>query len=77
MKLAEYLRLARSADGGRVRRYQFAARIGVAPSMITEYCEGRAWPGRDVMAAIVRETDGAVTPNDFMSPALQEEGAAL
>lgn len=49
-----------------IRRRDFAARIGVSPIMITEYCNGSAWPKRETMIAIARETDGAVTANDFV-----------
>ena len=34
--------------------------------MITAYCEDRMWPGKERMEAIVRETNGAVTANDFI-----------
>lgn len=60
MKLADWLKQTKT------RRNAFAVRIGVTASMITEYCEGRMWPGRDKMESIVRETDGEVTANDFL-----------
>jgi 3,4-dihydroxy 2-butanone 4-phosphate synthase/GTP cyclohydrolase II len=50
----------------KIQRYVFAARIGVTPSMITEYCDRGVWPRKEVMQAIVRETNGAVTANDFL-----------
>lgn len=65
MKLADWLNLP-NPDGSRKRRRDFAIRIGVTPSMITAYCEDRMWPGRERMEAIVRETSGAVTANDFI-----------
>lgn len=65
MKLADWLNLP-NPDGSRKRRRNFAIRIGVTPSMITAYCEDRMWPGRERMEAIVRETNGAVTANDFI-----------
>lgn len=49
-----------------IRKYIFARMIGVTPTMVTEYCEGRIWPGRDKMQAIARETHGDVTANDFV-----------
>lgn len=73
MKLAEWLALP-NPDGSRKRRYVFAERIGVTPIMVTAYCEGSTWPGRDKMEAIVRETNGAVTANDFID--MQRSGAA-
>lgn len=66
MKLADWLALP-NPDGSRKRRRDFAAKIGVHPTMVTEYAEDRAWPGRERMEAIVRETGGQVTPNDFLS----------
>lgn len=80
MKLADWLNIPND-DGSRKRRRDFAARIGVTPSMVTAYCENRMWPGREKMEAIARETDGAVTPNDFItipspSPDLKPEVAA-
>lgn len=66
MKLADWLNIP-NEDGSRKRRRDFAVRIGVTPSMVTAYCENRMWPGREKMEAIARETDGAVTPNDFIN----------
>jgi transcriptional regulator with XRE-family HTH domain len=66
MKLIDWLQ-QRNPDGSRKRRRDFARQIGVSPTMVTEYAEGRAWPGRDKMEAIVRETAGAVTANDFLA----------
>jgi 3,4-dihydroxy 2-butanone 4-phosphate synthase/GTP cyclohydrolase II len=66
MKLAHWLNLP-NPDGSRKRRRDFAARIGVTPTMITAYCEDRTWPSRDKMEAIMRETRGAVTANDFIN----------
>jgi len=65
MKLSDWL-LIPNPDGTKKRRSKFAADIGVTPTMITAYCAGQMWPGRDKMEAIARETDGAVTANDFV-----------
>lgn len=65
MKLADWLNLP-NPDGSRKRRSAFAAEIGVTPSMVTQYCLGRMWPGKDKMEAIVEKTHGAVTANDFI-----------
>ncbi len=65
MKLADWFK-QRNADGSKRLRYVFAERIGRTPSMVTDYCEGRTWPDRETMEAIVRATDGAVTANDFL-----------
>lgn len=76
MKLADWLTLP-NPDGSRKRRRDFATRIGVTPSMITAYCEDRMWPGRERMEAIARETNGAVTANDFIDmPASNPSEAA-
>lgn len=60
MKLEQWLKKTKT------RRYVFAERIGVTPSMITDYCAGKSWPQRDKFEAIARETDGKVMPNDFL-----------
>jgi DNA-binding transcriptional regulator YdaS (Cro superfamily) len=72
MKLADWLAIP-NPDGSKKRRNAFAAAIEVTPIMVTQYCEGTAWPGRDKMAAIARETAGAVTANDFVD---MQQGAA-
>lgn len=60
MKLADWL------TSHKITRTEFAKRIGVTPALITSYCNGSVWPGREKMEAVHRETDGAVTANDFM-----------
>ena len=66
MRLADFLNLARKS-GHRILRYKFAEKIGVTPCMITDYVNDRAWPQRERFEAMVRESDGLVTPNDFLS----------
>lgn len=66
MKLKQWFDIP-NPDGTKRRRNAFAARLGVTPSMVTCYCEETSWPGREIMAAIWRETGGEVTPNDFLS----------
>ena len=42
----------------------------VSPGAVTLICrEGRAWLSRETAERIVAETDGAVTPNDFLHEA--------
>jgi DNA-binding transcriptional regulator YdaS (Cro superfamily) len=65
MKLAEWLDLP-NPDGSRKRRDEFATRIDVTPQMISAYCAGTIWPSKKRMENIVRVTEGAVTPNDFV-----------
>ncbi len=61
MKLSEWLK--RNA----VPRSSFARRIGVTPGAVTQMCAPAAWVSRDTAELILRETNGGVTPNDFLS----------
>jgi 3,4-dihydroxy 2-butanone 4-phosphate synthase/GTP cyclohydrolase II len=62
MKLADWL------DRNRVRRGEFARRIGVSPGAVTQICRDEgAWVSRETAERIVAETAGAVTPNDFLA----------
>lgn len=65
MKLADWLKIP-NVDGTRKRRRDFAAKIGVTPTMITEYCEDRMWPRKEIMQRIFDETGGQVSANDFI-----------
>jgi 3,4-dihydroxy 2-butanone 4-phosphate synthase/GTP cyclohydrolase II len=61
MQLGEWLRK------NRVKRSDFAARIGLTPGAITQLCNNEApWLSRETAETILRETKGAVTPNDFL-----------
>ena len=61
MKLGEWLRV------NKVKRGDFARRIGLTPGAVTQICNGpSAWMSRDTAAAILRATAGAVTPNDLL-----------
>lgn len=66
MRLSEWLELP-NPDGSKKSRATFADNIGVTPQMISAYCNDRMWPGKERMEAIVRETHGAVTANDFIN----------
>lgn len=66
MKLADWFKTP-NPDGTRKRKGDFALRIGVTPQIISAYCNGSMWPGRERMVAIVRETQGAVTADDFLT----------
>lgn len=61
MKLAAFL------EKTKTKRTVFAEKIGVTPGWITALCDGSGWPSRDVAEKIEHETEGAVTPNDFLS----------
>src|SRR3954452_15402002 len=51
-----------------VKRTDFARRIGVSPGAITQICRDEgAWVSRETAERIVAETQGAVTPNDFLA----------
>src|SRR5580700_5005659 len=61
MKLEEWLK----AKG--VKRADFARSIGVSPGAVTQFCNQQgAWISRETATMILRETKGAVTPNDFL-----------
>ena len=62
MKLDDYL-LSNEISGP-----DFAAKIGVAPSTLWRLRKSRVRPDWKTMDAIASATDGAVTPNDFVSP---------
>ncbi len=59
MKLSEYLELSGETDE------QFAAKIGTDRSTVTRLRGTNQKPSAKTMAAIARETKGAVTANDF------------
>ena len=61
MKLADWL------TRQNVKRNDFARRIGLSPGAVTQMCNlGEAWVSRETAMLILRETQGAVTPNDFL-----------
>lgn len=51
----------------KIKRTDFAARIGVTPQTITGWCKGTFWIDRNKAKAVFRETNGAVTPTDLMN----------
>lgn len=63
MKLSDWLKETKTP------KYRFAERIGVQPSVVTDYCLGRYCPRPKVAIAIMRETAGRVTANDFLPDA--------
>src|SRR5215475_7695752 len=65
MKLGDWLRR------NQMTRADFARRIGLSPGAVTLICrEHGSWLSRETAERIVAETQGAVTPNDFLDPAL-------
>ncbi len=68
MQLSAWLRREK------VKRSDFAARIGLSPGAVTQLCNNDApWLSRETAETILRETKGAVTPNDFLG--LRPKGA--
>lgn len=65
MKLADWLKRTRTPQ------YKFAERLGVSPGIVSHWCNGTAWPEKDRIEAIVRETNGEVSPNDLLSEEAQ------
>lgn len=61
MTLRDYL------DSRQLTADQFAAVIEVDPVSVNRYLRGVRKPKWAVMARIMSATDGAVTPNDFVS----------
>lgn len=61
MKLGDWLKQTR------MPQYVFARKLGVSPGIVSHWCNGTVWPERHRVEAIVRETNGAVTPNDLLS----------
>jgi 3,4-dihydroxy 2-butanone 4-phosphate synthase / GTP cyclohydrolase II len=62
MKLGDWLKR------NQVSRTDFARRIGVSPGAVTLICrEHGSWLSRETAERIVAETQGAVTPNDFLA----------
>ena len=71
MKLADFLS---NAD---IKATAFAERIGVTRQTLWRYISGERRPEWDVLERIQRETEGQVTPNDFLDvdPRLLPEGS--
>lgn len=61
MKLAEYL------TAHKISQAEFAALIGATQPSVSRYCGGRIPENKETMLAIMRETGGLVTANDFFT----------
>jgi 3,4-dihydroxy 2-butanone 4-phosphate synthase/GTP cyclohydrolase II len=69
MKLGDWLKR------NQISRTDFARRIGVSPGAVTLICrEHGSWLSRETAERIVAETQGAVTPNDFLAAPLTFQG---
>ncbi len=57
-----------------ISRTDFARRVGLSKGAISQICnQAGAWVSRETALQILRETGGAVTPNDFLSCAALKE----
>lgn len=70
MRLSEYL------EAKKLKPSRFAEMVGVPASTITRLVRGERSPGIELIEKIVKATDGAITPNDFIAPAPHEVTAA-
>ncbi|ACK49815.1 3,4-dihydroxy-2-butanone 4-phosphate synthase [Methylocella silvestris BL2] len=62
MKLGDWLKQQN------VSKAEFARRTGLSKGAISQFCNsGEAWVSRETAQQILRETQGAVTPNDFLA----------
>ncbi len=61
MKLVEFL------AANKISQADFGARIGTTQAAVSRYCNGRIPEDKETMRAIVRETGGLVTANDFFA----------
>ena len=72
MKLGDWLKR------NNVSRAEFARRTGLSKGAISQFCnQGEAWVSRETAQQILRETSGAVTPNDFLQIGVTKEVAAM
>ncbi len=60
MKLGTYLRKNRTTQA------EFARRLGVTQQALSNWISGERFPRRGHLIRIHQETDGAVTPRDFI-----------
>jgi 3,4-dihydroxy 2-butanone 4-phosphate synthase/GTP cyclohydrolase II len=60
------MQLSAWLDREKIKRIDFAKRIGVTPQAITGYCDGEFEPRKEIKKRIFEETGGEVTPTDFM-----------
>lgn len=67
MDLRQYL------DENDLSAAKFAEKIGVTPMSIFRYLRRERVPQAEVLARIIAETGGKVTPNDFFG--IAEDGA--
>ncbi len=72
MKLDDWLKLKN------ISRADFARRTGLSKGSISQICnQDSAWVSRETAQLILRETRGAVTPNDFLEKGINKEVASM
>jgi 3,4-dihydroxy 2-butanone 4-phosphate synthase / GTP cyclohydrolase II len=72
MKLDDWLKR------NNISRADFARRTGLSKGSISQICnQDTAWVSRETPQLILRETGGAVTPNDFLKTGSEEEMAPM
>ena len=71
MKLIEYLKETNTTP------IQFARQIGTSVPTVRRYLNGSRKPNDAILPRIVKETNNAVTANDFWMPSRDDSGAAL
>ncbi len=69
MHLAQYMAETKLTDAA------FAALIGRDRTSVMRWRKGETRPDWEALYKIVRETNGAVTPTDFLSPPPMVDGA--
>lgn len=70
MQLADYLRAQ-----GRGSMTRLAEVIGCSQGTLSKIAAGSQWPSREIIQAIERETDGAVTAADIVWLEVREAAA--
>jgi transcriptional regulator with XRE-family HTH domain len=71
VQLSDYLR--REGRGSMTR---LAEAIGCSQGTLSKIAAGSQWPSRELIQAIERETDGAVTAADIVWLEVRDEAAA-
>jgi 3,4-dihydroxy 2-butanone 4-phosphate synthase/GTP cyclohydrolase II len=62
----------------KVSRTDFARRVGLSKGAISQICnQDSAWVSRETALHILRETAGAVTPNDFLDCSVSQEMSSM
>ena len=61
MTLHDYLVLTKTTE------VAFAKAVGISQPHVWRLRRGKHWPSRDLMGRIFKETNGAVTADDFLT----------